>query len=163
MPKLAYLEIDNADITDDGIQQLKSLKSAQLIRFFRCKRLTRKGIERLKTALPRASTAVLAIGVVTALSFSPLPSWWSLLPEVMSATDIGTPSGTNATLEEYAGTRTSPHNSAERSRNDAVNGRIALPIRLLRLFQQTGDIASVEESTATRTWSRSQLELDGGS
>jgi hypothetical protein len=54
MPNLAYLYIDNAAITDEGIQQLGSMKSIRNISFFRCTRLTEEGILRLRAALPRA-------------------------------------------------------------------------------------------------------------
>ena len=35
-------------------------------------------------------TALFAIAVLTPLSVCPLPSWWSLLPDVTSATEVGT-------------------------------------------------------------------------
>ncbi|MBN2475669.1 MAG: hypothetical protein JXB62_13740 [Pirellulales bacterium] len=53
MANLAYLTIDNAAITDEGIQELASMKSVQSIQFFRCKGLTHNGLERLRVALPR--------------------------------------------------------------------------------------------------------------
>jgi hypothetical protein len=55
MEKLAYLEIENADITDEGIQQLAAMKSAVDIQFYRCKGLTQKGLESLRMALPNAT------------------------------------------------------------------------------------------------------------
>ncbi len=97
-------------------------------------------------------TAVLAIGVVTALSFCPLPSWWSILPDATSVTDMGTSPATIATPEANAGERTSPNNAAERPRRDAVDRRLSLPIQWLRFFRPTADDPSVEESTASRTW-----------
>jgi hypothetical protein len=54
MPNLAYLSIDNAAITDEGIQQLGAMKSIRDISFFRCTGLTEEGILRLRAALPRA-------------------------------------------------------------------------------------------------------------
>lgn len=53
MPKLAFLSIDNANITDEGIQQLAKLTTIKGIDFLHCDNLTLEGIERLKTALPR--------------------------------------------------------------------------------------------------------------
>jgi hypothetical protein len=53
MPKLAYLTIVNADITDAGIQLLASMKSIQSIAFVHCSRLTPQGVKRLRSALPR--------------------------------------------------------------------------------------------------------------
>jgi hypothetical protein len=53
MPNLAYLTIDNADITDDGIQHLGTLQSVEYISFLRCPKLTLEGVDRLKTALPK--------------------------------------------------------------------------------------------------------------
>jgi hypothetical protein len=55
MKKLAYLTIDNAAITDDGIQKLASLKSLRNIQFFRCTKLTHEGLEWLRAALPKAT------------------------------------------------------------------------------------------------------------
>ena len=52
---VAYLSIDNAAVTDEGIQKLASLNRVQSITFWRCKELTDKGIERLRAALPRAT------------------------------------------------------------------------------------------------------------
>ncbi len=54
MKHVAYLSIDNAAVTDEGIQKLASLKGVESIRFWRCAELTVKGIERLRAALPRA-------------------------------------------------------------------------------------------------------------
>lgn len=97
-------------------------------------------------------TAVFAVAVVTALSFCPLPSWWSLLPDATRVTDMGTSGGTIATPEGNAGGRTSPYDVAERPRSDAVDRRISLPIRRLRSFQQTAGDPSVAESRASRAW-----------
>jgi hypothetical protein len=55
MEKLGYLTIENAAITDEGIQQLAAMKSVENIQFFRCRALTLKGLERLRAALPRAT------------------------------------------------------------------------------------------------------------
>lgn len=54
MANLKYLEIENADITDDGIQHLSSLKDVEAITFSRCPQLTLRGIKRLRLALPTA-------------------------------------------------------------------------------------------------------------
>jgi beta-lactamase regulating signal transducer with metallopeptidase domain len=97
-------------------------------------------------------TAVLAIGVVTALSFSPLPSWWTLLPDAASAEHIVTPNGSKVPSEEYAGVRTSPDDSAERPRSATVDSYFPLPIRLFHFFRQAGDPARGEGSTSNGVW-----------
>ncbi len=117
--------------------------------------LTSRGRPSVRAAL--IGTAVFAVAVVTALSFCPLPSWWSLLPDATSITDTGTSPVAIAAAEENAVGQTSPHNTAEQPRSNGVDRRISLPIQWLRLFQQTMVAPRVEESTTSRIWPRALL------
>jgi|GEM_PF-3204677 hypothetical protein len=53
MPHLAWLVVVDADITDEGVQYLRRLKSIESIVFDYCPRLTPLGIARLQAKLPK--------------------------------------------------------------------------------------------------------------
>lgn len=53
MPHLGWLVVLGADITDEGIQHLRKLKSIESITFDDCPRLTQRGIAQLQSHLPK--------------------------------------------------------------------------------------------------------------
>jgi len=97
-------------------------------------------------------TAMLAIGVLTALSVCPLPSWWSLLPDVASATDARASLATDPNPEENARGQVSPHDAFERPRRDSADGNTPQISQWLRLLRRTVDDSSAAGSTALRMW-----------
>ena len=97
-------------------------------------------------------TAMLTIAILTTLSMCPLPSWWSLLPDVASAAEAGPLLEGDAIPEENALPGTSPHNAPERPRRDAVEGRIPLISQWLHLLRKTVDDSTTAKSNALRFW-----------
>jgi hypothetical protein len=53
MPHLAWLVVVDADITDEGIQNLKKLKAIESIVFDYCPKVTPRGIAQLQSQLPK--------------------------------------------------------------------------------------------------------------
>ena len=58
MPRLAWLVVVDADITDEGIQHLGKLKSVQSIVFDYCPGLTQHGIAQLQSQLPKTKIEI---------------------------------------------------------------------------------------------------------
>ncbi len=96
--------------------------------------------------------AMFAIAAVTAMSLCPLPSWWSLLPDVASAAEAGPSLKGDTIPEENALPGTPPHNAAERPRQDAVEGRVPLLSQWLHLLRQSVSVSTSEKSSALGLW-----------